>query len=297
MAGVAMAKSKSKNQPSTEIIDHLKHLFNTCCFRSHVPDKIKEAAFSFLCKRKIMSVDKGRVYLCNNGKYEELLPQPNTNQEYILCEKQLVESLLTVTFNDNVELILSRSFRDLLFSHYPPYRRRPLRRAGLFNAECRLNYDEDILERIEAYKIDIRQDFHDHEKPEADALIEYALIRAKADVVKSQAELQYIKYNRTTPRSTLDRDLPDVNLHEKAEATPADAPFCNDILTDLQLSIMDELQSEGLTADILSIKLGKSVDAIKVALRELMKTGKVKNKRGLGYYRPDCPPRPSTNEE
>jgi len=77
---------------------------------------------------------------------------------------------------------------------------------------------------------------------------------------------------------------------EKASREEADA------LTELQTTILEELDGEAMRAEYLtrhlkSINVKRSVRAVKAALAGLQKAGKVKNRRGLGYYRPDKPPK------
>jgi len=69
------------------------------------------------------------------------------------------------------------------------------------------------------------------------------------------------------------------------EQSEAGAP-----LTDLQSSIMSELEGNALTAPSLAKVLQKPDETVKYALKGLKKLGKVANKRGRGYYRPDAPP-------
>ncbi len=76
------------------------------------------------------------------------------------------------------------------------------------------------------------------------------------------------------------------------------------ILTNLQIQILEELDGNGLTGEKLAKALDDSVSTVgqpgdvralstvKTALNELTKLGLVKNKRGVGYYRPDKPPKP-----
>ena len=76
-----------------------------------------------------------------------------------------------------------------------------------------------------------------------------------------------------------------------------DQPILEPPLSDLEITILDELTKESYTADALTARLeqihqNKHVSTVKRALRRLMKLGKVDNKRGLGYFRTDHPPRP-----
>ncbi len=69
------------------------------------------------------------------------------------------------------------------------------------------------------------------------------------------------------------------------------------VLTELQIRILEELKdtswtAEGLTKHLESIAMGRDVRTVKKALRGLKTAGKVANRRGLGYYRPDFPPKP-----
>ncbi len=85
----------------------------------------------------------------------------------------------------------------------------------------------------------------------------------------------------------------------RASSTPAKPETGNrvaEICTDLQLRILEELYYSGLTAEGLERRIGRSIDAIKRALKGLSEAGKVKNKRGLGYFRPDAPPKPCTDD-
>jgi hypothetical protein len=71
--------------------------------------------------------------------------------------------------------------------------------------------------------------------------------------------------------------------------------------TDLQNRILEELHPEHrradiMTAEVLAKTLNKSVRGTHYALRGLKRTGEVKNRRGLGYYRKEYPPMPVTDE-
>lgn len=62
------------------------------------------------------------------------------------------------------------------------------------------------------------------------------------------------------------------------------------ILTDRQSQIMKCLNKQALTGEEIARSVTISISTTKEALRELKELGFVKNKRGLGYYRPDAPP-------
>ncbi len=66
--------------------------------------------------------------------------------------------------------------------------------------------------------------------------------------------------------------------------------------TELQGRILEELDGVAYTAEGLQERLGsicvrRSLDAVKDALADLKRNGRVGNRRGLGYFRPDRPPR------
>ncbi len=73
----------------------------------------------------------------------------------------------------------------------------------------------------------------------------------------------------------------------------------NEPSTDLQIRILEELAGHGMTAEALTGRLDKigvkkDLRTVKAALADLKKRGTVKNKKGLGYYCPDSPPKPVT---
>ena len=68
-------------------------------------------------------------------------------------------------------------------------------------------------------------------------------------------------------------------------------------LTELQIRILEELSKEPMTAEdieqrLLMIGSKRDLTTIKRALADLKKSGAVDNKRGLGYFRTDMPPKP-----
>jgi biotin operon repressor len=64
-------------------------------------------------------------------------------------------------------------------------------------------------------------------------------------------------------------------------------------LIDTQNRILEELDGEGLTAADIAKRLVLGETTIKENVSKLMKLGRIKNMRGLGYYRPDRPPKPN----
>lgn len=61
-------------------------------------------------------------------------------------------------------------------------------------------------------------------------------------------------------------------------------------LTDLQLTIMAQLKGNAYVGEKLAIAIGNPYPTVRDALGKLKELGKVNNKLGLGYYRPDFPP-------
>ena len=66
--------------------------------------------------------------------------------------------------------------------------------------------------------------------------------------------------------------------------------------TETQRRILEELDSLAMTAEALTKRLQdigveRDLRTVKAALRDLKMADAVRNKRGLGYYRPDKPPK------
>jgi len=61
-------------------------------------------------------------------------------------------------------------------------------------------------------------------------------------------------------------------------------------LTDLESSIIKQLEGAAYTCEGLALVLETPTSTIRDALRRLKVSGLVGNKRGRGYYRPDAPP-------
>jgi len=81
---------------------------------------------------------------------------------------------------------------------------------------------------------------------------------------------------------------------ESADGKDSETP----ILTELQTRIYEELARGPMTAEDMTTRLQeigveKGLTTVKRALAVLKNLERVKNKRGLGYYRADMPPKPA----
>jgi len=103
------------------------------------------------------------------------------------------------------------------------------------------------------------------------------------NTLSSQEKLELITINETSIQKTNDDTIPE--------------PW-----TDLQNRILEELSPEHrdigkMTAEMLAKKLGCTTQGLHKAMKPLKDANKVKNKSGLGYYRPESPPKPITDTQ
>jgi hypothetical protein len=87
------------------------------------------------------------------------------------------------------------------------------------------------------------------------------------------------------------------NLKDGLRYAEALAHEAVEVLTELEMRILEELAGHAMTAEALTIYLQKraverDVSTVKRAISHLTKMGEVANKKGLGYYRTDAPPKP-----
>ena len=227
----------------------LLELLDLAAFKPEIPQKVKNAALSFLLKHKVFLDDKGKI---------DLPLIPRTQREMRNLSKWLFESLIEIYFTQYVEYVLRHIFHWPASSHFPlipppPSKSRILspwskqlsyvilKQAGL---ECPndkkeenlekspsgeewrayeylkalsdrsyardyLTYTKDDLEHMEAYWDEIKAAFGPDARTEARVLMEFALRCLKMAI--QHAEKQKLQAKEKYAQLQKDREKEPVN--------------------------------------------------------------------------------------